>query len=344
MNRPQVLRWGVLGAAQIALRQVLPAFSVAAHAQVTAIAARDPERARAVAHDFRIAKVFSGYAALLADPQIDAVYIPLPNDLHVSWTVQALEAGKHVLCEKPLALNVADAERVAEAVHRTGRHVAEAYMIRFHPQWRCAVQIVRAGELGELRALQCWFAYDNPAGENLRNSPAHGGGALYDVGGYALMAGRLLFGSDPGRVIGLFSRPSEAAVDALTSGLMDFPGGAHLQFGVSTCLSRLQSVVAYGTRGRMHIEAPFNPTPSLPTRLRIDDGRDLYGGGMRTVLIPAANQYAEQLDTFSRAVLRGDPPPYGIEDALVNARVLDALFRSEHSGKWEIPGERTTGF
>lgn len=199
------------------------------------------------------------------------------------------------------------------------------------------MQIARSGELGNVHAIQCWFAYDNPPGNNLRNSLAHGGGALYDVGGYALMAGRLLFGANPVRVIGVFDRVAPQGVDSLTSGLIEFPGGAHLAFGVSTRLARQQSVFAYGSAGRMHIEVPFNSLSDRPTRLLIDDGRDLYGGGARVEIIPAADQYAQQLDAFSRAVLEGRAPPYGIEDAIVNVRVLDALFRSERSGAWEQP-------
>ena len=338
VSRPtKVLRWGVLGAARIAVSRVLPAFDTAAHSRAVAIAARNPERAWSVAKAFGIRHVHSTYESLLADPQIDAVYVPLPNDLHVHWTIRALEAHKHVLCEKPIAMNCTEARLIADASRRTGYHVAEAYMMRFHPQWVRAAELVRSGTLGEIRAMQCWFAYDNPPGENLRNSVTHGGGALYDVGGYAIVAGRLLSGADPLRVIGLFDRRVPAGVDSMTSGLMEFPGGMQLAFGVSTGLVRLQSTTVYGSLGRMQVEVPFNPLPDRPSRLLIDDGRDLYGEGARVEIIPAADQYAVQLDAFSLAVLAGQSPPYGIEDAIENMRVLDALFRSERSGAWERP-------
>ena len=319
------------------MNRVLPAFDAAEHSLAVAIAARNPERASTVAKKFGIRHVYATYESLLADPQIEAVYIPLPNDLHMHWTIRALEAHKHVLCEKPIAMNCAEARLIADACRRTGFHVAEAYMMRFHPQWVRAAELVRSGALGEIRAMQCWFAYDNPPGDNLRNSVAHGGGALYDIGGYAIVAGRLLSGVDPLRVIGLFDRRAPHSVDSMTSGLMEFPGGMQLAFGVSTGLARLQSTTVYGSLGRMQVEVPFNPLPDRPSRLLIDDARDLYGEGARVENIAAADQYAAQLDAFSMAVLAGRSPPYGIEDAIVNMRVLDALFRSENSGAWERP-------
>lgn len=335
MSATRMLRWGILGAARIALRHVLPAFRLAPHAHAAAIAARDPERARAAAATFGLGRAHETYGALLADPDIDAVYVPLPNDLHMHWTVRALEAGKHVLCEKPVALDASQARTIAAAAAAHGRYVAEAYMIRFHPQWRRAAALAASGALGELRAIQCWFAYDNPADE-LRNSPSHGGGGLYDIGGYALVAARWLFGADPLRLIGCFHRDG-AGVDCLTSGLAEFPGGRQLAFGVSTRLPRLQTVIAHGTRASLTIETPFNAAADRPTRLLIDDGRDLYGGGLRIETIPPADQYALQLEAFSLAVLENRPPPFGIDDALANMRAVDALFRSERSGAWERP-------
>ncbi len=337
MSATAQVRWGILGTARIALRSVLPAFRAAPHATAVAIAARDVRRAHEAATQFGIERVSESYDALLADPALDAVYVPLPNDLHARWTLRALEAGKHVLCEKPIALDTAQAHAIAAKARETGRYVSEAFMIRYHPQWRRAVELVRSGELGDLLAVQSWFAYDNPPGDNLRNSPVHGGGGLYDIGGYALVAGRLLFADDPVRVIGLFERDAQYGVDRLTHGLVAFPRGRQLSFGVSTRLPRLQSVVAHGTRARLVIETPFNPLPERPTRILIDDGRDLYGAGARVETIPPADQYAAQLESFSTAILSHRPPEYGIEDALVNMRSLDALFRSERSGTWEHP-------
>ncbi len=334
---PRSIRWGVLGAARIAVRCVLPAFGSTRHAQVVALAARDPERARTVAAQFGIARAYGSYDELLADPSLEAVYIPLPNDLHLPWTLRALEAGKHVLCEKPIALSADQAQTIAGASIRCGRQVAEAYMIRFHPQWQRARALVLSGRLGEAHAVHSWFAYDNPPGANLRNSAAHGGGGLYDIGGYALVVARWLFGSLPQRMIGLFERDPIHRVDRFTSAMAAFPAGRQLVFGVATGLARTQSVVVYGTRGRLTIETPFNPAADRPTRLLIDDGRDLYGSGLEVESVQAADQYALQLDAFSMAIAQGRAVPFGIDDAITNMRALDALFRSEHSGCWERP-------
>jgi predicted dehydrogenase len=336
MSQSPTLRWGILGAARIALRHVLPAFKSAPHARAVAVAARDPQRARAVAEEFGMERAFESYEQLLADPSIDAVYVPLPNDLHMPWTVRALQSGKHVLCEKPIALDASQARAIAAAAAAHGRHAAEAYMIRFHPQWQRAAALAACGALGELRAIQCWFAYDNPT-DILRNSPQHGGGGLYDIGGYALVAARWLFAADPVRLIGTFQRESGTGVDCLTSALAEFPGGRQLAFGVATRLPRLQTVVARGTRGQLTIETPFNAAADRPTRLLIDDGRDLHGGGVRIESVPAADQYALQLEAFSSAVVENRAPPFGMDDAIVNMRAMDALFRSERSGAWERP-------
>lgn len=335
MQRP--IRWGVLGAARIAVKHVLPSFRSCRHSELAALAARDPDRARSVAERFGIPRVYGCYDDLLGDASVDAVYIPLPNDLHLAWTLRALAAGKHVLCEKPIAMNADEARAIAEASARCARHVAEAYMIRFHPQWRRARARAAAGDLGDPRAVHVWFSYDNPPGENLRNSPAHGGGGLYDIGGYALVGAQWLFGSRPQRVIGLFARDDAHGVDRLTSGMAEFGGGRQLVFTVSTALPRMQSVVLYGTSGRLTIETPFNPAADRPTRLLVDDGRDLYGAGLDIEIVAAADQYALQLDAFSEAIAADRAPPIGIEDAICNMRALDALFRSERSGAWEPP-------
>ena len=337
MTAPRSIRWGILGAARIAARCVLPAFKSTRHAHAVAIAARDRQRASAMAAQFGIARSYGSYADLLADRSIEAVYIPLPNDQHFPWTVRALEAGKHVLCEKPIALNSDQAQAIGEASRRCNRHIAEAYMIRFHPQWQRARALVGSERLGEVHAVHSWFSYDNPPGENLRNSLIHGGGGLYDIGGYALVAARWLFASPPERVIGLFERDPIHGVDRFTSALAAFPSGRQLVFGVSTALPRAQSVVVYGTRGRLTIETPFNPAADRPTRLLIDDCQDLYGCGLEVESVPAADQYALQLDAFSEAIAQGRAPPFGIDDAIANARALDALFRSERTGSWERP-------
>jgi predicted dehydrogenase len=302
---------------------------------VIALAARDPERAREAAATFGIPRAYGSYAQLLADGEVEAVYNPLPNDLHARWTIRALEAGKHVLCEKPIALNAAEARQIEAAARSSGRLVAEAFMVRFHPQWQRVKALIDGGHLGEVRAVQAFFAYDNPPGPNLRNDPAHGGGGLYDVGGYCIVAGRMIFGTDPESAIGLFDRDEAGGVDRLVSALVAFPHARQLSLICSTRLLRTQRVVIHGNRGRLEVAVPFNPTPGRPTRLLLDDGRDLYGGGVTIEEIPGVDQYALQCDEFSRAVREGRTDAGSMRDALVNMLTIDALFRSERSRRWE---------
>ena len=331
----RAVRWGVLGAARIAVRHVLPALRGSAGSSIHAIASRSAETAQQLARSFEIPHAYPSYAQLLADPQIDAVYIPLPNDLHALWTIRALEAGKHVLCEKPLAMNLEQARSIQAAAQRSGCLVAEGYMIRFHPQWHRVRQLIQAGELGEVRAIQSYFAYDNPPGDNLRNLVGHGGGALYDIGGYAIVAARYVFAADPQRAIAALHREPAHGVDRLASALVCFGGGRQLSLVCATMLPRAQSLVIHGSRARLTVETPFNPARERACRLLLDDGRDLDGGGLRVERIAPADQYQLQCEAFARAVLDGGGYRYGIEDAMVNVGTTEALFRSEQSGCWE---------
>ncbi|MET0742193.1 MAG: Gfo/Idh/MocA family oxidoreductase [Microvirga sp.] len=329
------VRWGVLSAAKIAREQVIPALQQGAFSTVDAIASRDPERARKAAQDFSIPKSYGSYEELLADPDIDAVYNPLPNHLHAPLTIQALEAGKHVLCEKPLALNATQARAVADAQARSGRVAAEAFMVRYHPQWRRAREIVRSGRLGEVRAIQTIFAYNNVDPGNIRNDPGIGGGGLYDIGCYAIATARFIFEADPERVVGLFDRDPVMGTDRVTSALAAFPGGRQLAFTCATQLAPHQRLQVNGTKGRLEIQVPFNPRREHPTRIVFDDGRDHRGGGAEIEEFAAVDQYVLQGEAFSLAILEGRALEFPIADAVMNMRVIDALFRSGDSGAWE---------
>ncbi len=329
------VRWGVLGTAKIALRHVLPAIAAGESSTLFAIASRDAQRARTVADAMAIPNAYGSYEALIADPAVEVVYVPLPNDLHVPWTIRALEAGKHVLCEKPIALDAAGARQIAAAAARAGRLVAEAYMIRFHPQWHRVRQIVEAGHLGEVLAIRSHFAYSYADPDNIRNRLAQGGGALYDVAGYPIVAARWLFGTEPQRVIAAVRRDPASGVDRVSTGVVEFPGGRQLDFLCGSCLPRSQRVLVLGTAATLEVETPFNPDKGRATRLLIDAAADLYGGGVRIETAPAADQYARQCEAFARAVRGQGALEFGIDDAIVNLRTLDALFRSECSGRWE---------
>jgi predicted dehydrogenase len=331
------VRWGILGTAKIAREQVIPALKSGDLTEVVAIASRDARRAGEAAAEFAIPKAYGSYEALLADPDVDAVYNPLPNHLHAPLTIRALEAGKHVLCEKPIALNAEEACQIEAAQARTGKLAAEAFMVRFHPQWQRAREIVKSGRLGDVRAIQTFFSYHLTDPENIRNRADIGGGGLYDVGCYAVATARYIFGVEPDRVIGVFDRDPVMGTDRLASGLADFPGKGHLSFTCATQLALTQRVQIVGSLGRLEIQVPFNPGRDQRTHIVIDDARDLTGSGAETEEFPRADQYQLQGDAFSRAILEGRDLEFPISDAVMNMRVLDALFRSAHSERWERP-------
>src|SRR5271156_5136658 len=331
-----VVRWGVLGVAKIATEKVIPAMQRGEVSRIAAIASRDPERARAAAAALGIPKAHGSYEALLADPDIDAIYNPLPNELHVPWTERALAAGKHVLCEKPIALDADEARRLVASRDRSGKLVAEAFMVRYHPQWRRVHEIVRSGEIGEVGAIQTLFAYrlEDPA--NIRNKPP-GGGGLYDIGCYAILTARYIFGAEPARVVATIDWDPKFKTDRLASALLEFPGGRHLPFSVGTQLSAHQRVTIVGDAGRIEVMIPFNAPSDQPTEIAIDTGADLIGGGRRVEKFPICDQYTLQGDAFSTAIVDEAKLEFPIEDAIANMRVIDALFRSAKSGSWEKP-------
>ena len=329
--------WGVLSTARIGTEFVIPAMQRGELSTITAIASRDGAKARAVADRFGIERAYGSYEELLADPAIEAVYNPLPNHLHVPWSIRAMEAGKHVLCEKPVALDAGQARQLADASARTGRLVAEAFMVRHHPQWRTTRDIALSGRVGEARAVQTIFSYYLTDPGNIRNQADIGGGGLYDVGCYAISTARYVFGAEPERAIGLFDNDPVMRTDRMMSGLAEFPGRRHLAFTCATQLVLCQRVQILGTRGRIEIEIPFNAPADVPARILVDDGRDLAGGGREVIEVPAVDQYTAQGDAFSRAVLGERPLEWGIDDAILNMRVIDALFRSARSGRWERP-------
>jgi predicted dehydrogenase len=330
------LRWGVLSTAAIGLKKVLPAMQQGQYTTVTAIASRDLARARAAADALGIATAYGSYEELLADPDIDAIYNPLPNQMHVPWTIKAAEAGKHVLCEKPLSLTVAEAETLLAARACTGVKIGEAFMIRSYPQWLRLRALLDEGRIGDLRSILGFFSYFNDDPANIRNQAECGGGALLDIGCYCIHASRYAFGRQPTRVVGLIDRDPAMHIDRLTSAMLDFPGGQSI-FTVSTQLVPYQRMHFLGTRGRIEIEIPFNAPPDRPTRLFIDADGDLFGGGITTETFPVCDQYTLQGDAFSRAVLEGTEVPVPLEDAIRNMAVIEAIFRSGETGQWESP-------
>jgi predicted dehydrogenase len=325
--------WGVISTAKIGLKKVLPGMQKSELLEIRAVASRSAKAAREAADALGIPKAYGSYEELLADAQIEAVYNPLPNHLHVPLTLQAAAAGKHVLCEKPIALTEAEANRLRAVGGKV--LIMEAFMVRFHPQWLRARELVRQGQVGTLRAVQMFFSYFNDDPVNIRNMAAIGGGALYDIGCYPIVAGRFFFEAEPQRAIALVDRDPAFGTDRLTSALIDFGAGHHLDFTVSTQCVPFQRMQICGSKGRIEMQIPVNAPQGAKTTLFLDDGAALDGSSVRAETVPPSDQYMLQGEAFSRAIRGEIELPYGVEDAVRNMRVIDALFRSERSGRWE---------
>jgi len=324
------IRWGVLSTAKIGTKKVIPAMQLGEYCKFTAIASRQLEKAQVAARRLGIEKAYGSYEELLADCDVDAIYLPLPNHLHVPWAIKALKAGKHVLCEKPIGLNAAEAQELLETSRKFPRlKVMEAFMYQHHPQWQWAKKRVFEGKIGELRTIQSFFSYYNSDPNNIRNKADIGGGGLMDIGCYCISLSRFIFGAEPRRVCGIMEEDPEMKVDRLTSGILEFASGTST-FTCATQLVRYQRVNIFGTKGRIEIEIPFNTPPDQPCKIwHGDDAR------IEEVILGICNQYTIQGDLFSRAVLEDREVPTPLEDAVANMQVIDALVRSARSGSWE---------
>ena len=325
--------WGIISTAKIGSGRVLPGMKKSPWVDLRAVASRDRERARTFADAMGIPKHYGSYEELFADPEIEAIYNPLPNHLHVPMTLAAAKAGKHVLCEKPIAMTADEAAQLRDAAGRV--LIAEAFMVRHHPQWLRARELVREGTIGTLRAIQVFFGYNNVDPNNVRNKADIGGGGLYDIGCYPIVASRWFFEGEPSRGIALIDRDPTFKTDRLTSALVEFSDGRRLDFTVSTQIAPYQRIQLCGNKGRIEIVIPFNAPQGAKTRIHIDDCSSLEGTGIRTETLSESDQYELQGTAFSRAVRGEIPLPFGIDDAIANMKVIDALFRSEKSGRWE---------
>lgn len=323
------LRIGILSTANIGMKKVTPAMQRGQHTEVVAIASRTQARADAAAKQLGIPAAHGSYEALLADPNVDAIYNPLPNHGHVPWSIRAIQAGKHVLCEKPIALTSAEAgELIAVAKQHPRIKVMEAFMYRHHPQWIKARQIVAEGGIGALRTVHSFFSYYNADPANVRNMADIGGGGLMDIGCYNISLSRFLFGAEPARVVGLVEFDPTFKTDRLASGMLDFGAGT-ATFSCSTQLASYQRVNIYGTEGRVEIEIPFNAPPDKPCRIWHQRGADV-----KEIVFPICDQYTLQGDAFALAVLNDTPVPTPLEDALANMRVLERVLQSARENRW----------
>ena len=330
------VRWGILSTAKIGLQKVIPAMQRSETCEIRAIASRDLSAAQSAARELGIPVAYGSYDELLADSEIEAIYNPLPNHLHVPLSIRAAEAGKHVLCEKPIALDANEASKLIEARDRAGVLIQEAFMVRYHPQWLRVRELVRSGRIGTLRSVQGFFSYNNRDPKNIRNIADIGGGGLYDIGCYPITGARFVFEGEPSRVMGLIERDPEWGIDRLTSAILEFAGG-HATFTCSTQIVPYQRIHFFGTSGRIEIEIPFNAPPDRPCRIFIDDGKELGNAGVQVEELPTTDQYTAQGEVFSTAIRSGEALEFPLENAVHGMRIIDAVFRSAETGHWELP-------
>lgn len=332
------VRWGILGTAKIALTKVIPGMQRSPWCEVTAIASRDLTRATEAAGKLNIRKAYGSYEELLASKSVEVIYNPLPNHLHVEWTTKAAEAGNHVLCEKPIAMNAGEARTLIDVRDRTGMRIQEAFMVRTHPQWLETRRLIKSGRIGTLRSITGFFSYFNLDSANIRNNLEFGGGALMDIGCYPITISRFMYDAEPRRVLGLIERDPVFGIDTLTSAVLDFPKG-HSSFTCSTRLAPYQRMIFHGTGGRIEVLIPFNAPNNQPTLILVDDGHDLTGRSAEVIEFPVCDQYEIQASLFSQAIREEREQPIPLEDAVSNMVVIDAVFHSAKTGQWqEISG------
>ena len=323
------IRWGILSTAKIGTMQVIPAMQKGQFCEINAIASRNLDRAQQVAAELGIPQTYGSYEELLADPNIDAIYNPLPNHMHVPWSIKAIEAGKHVLCEKPIGLSADEGQQLFDcAAAHPELKVMEAFMYRHHPQWQLAQKLVQEGKIGTLRTIQTFFSYFNDDPQNIRNQSDIGGGGLMDIGCYPISLSRFIFGAEPQRVFGIAEYDSTLGTDYITSATLDFGTGTST-FTCSTQLNPYQRVHIHGTTGRIEIEIPFNAPIDRPCKIWLQTGDEI-----EEIELELSNQYTIQGDLMSQAILSNTPVPTPLNDAIGNMRVIEAIVESDRNGNW----------
>jgi predicted dehydrogenase len=327
------VKWGVLGVANIAVKKVIPAMQLGEWSEVSAIASRNLDKAQRAAEQLGIPRAYGSYDELIADPEIEAIYNPLPNNLHIEWTIKAARAGKHVLCEKPISMTVEEALPLFRVRDETKVKIEEAFMVRTHPQWVGTLELIRSGRIGEVRSVLGYFSYNNRDLTNIRNIRENGGGGLMDIGCYLIYFSRLIFDGEPTRVVSLIEEHDETKTDILTSAILEFPGG-HSIFTCSTRIASYQRIQILGTSGRIEVQIPVNAPPDQSYKVFVDNGSDLSGGGIEVLEFAPCDQYTVQGDLFSRAVREGTDVPISLEQSIKNMAVIEAIFESGRTGQW----------
>ena len=321
------IRWGILSTAKIGREKVIPALQKGKYCEVVAIASGNAIRLREVAGSLHIPKTYDSYERLLADPEIDAIYIPLPNHLHVEWSIKAIHAGKHVLCEKPIGLSSGEALQLLNVAKEYPHlKVMEAFMYRFHPQWKATKQLIKDGRIGELKTIQSFFSYHNIDPANIRNRKEIGGGAMMDIGCYCISFARYLFDQEPENIFSVIDTDPAMEIDRMVSVILQFAHGTST-FVCSTQLFPFQRVNIMGTAGRIEIEIPVNAPPDKVTKINIFSAE-----GNEEIRFEPVDQYTIQADEFSKAILNIGGALTPLEDAVSNMKVLETILK-DNSGR-----------
>ena len=329
------IKWGVLSTANIGMKQVIPAMQTIQNAEIIAIGSRDLKKAKEAAQKLNIPVAYGSYAEIINDPEIEAIYNPLPNHLHYETTMACIQAGKHVLCEKPLVLTSEEVIRIKKAAESHQVKVGEAFMVHTHPQWQKTLEIIRAGILGELRCIHGFFSYFNVEEDNIRNIPEYGGGAMWDIGCYPVHTSRMIWGEEPEQVMAIMDYDPAFKTDRLTSAIMKFPSGT-ATFTVSTQLKPYQTMQFFGTEKHLEIFIPFNAPADQACKIMLNDG-NIFQAYTEVLEMPICNQYAVQGEAFSDAILNDKPVPVDLDNTFGNIATIQAIMKSAESGNWESP-------
>ncbi|MDK9696333.1 MAG: Gfo/Idh/MocA family oxidoreductase [Siculibacillus sp.] len=326
-----MFRWGILSTAKIARELVIPAILDSSNGVVAAIASRDEARAAELARRFGVPRTFGSYEAMLADDAIDGVYVPLPTAQHVEWTLRAVEAGKHVLCEKPIALSAPEIDALIAARDRVGVTVSEAFMVTYSPVWAKVRELLASGAIGRLRQVQGAFTYYNRDPANMRNRPELGGGGLPDIGVYPTVTTRFATGREPVRVQASLERDPDFGTDCWASVRADF-GDFELSFYVATQLAARQVMVFHGDEGVIEVKSPFNANRWGAEEIELSN----RGHGESTIFrFPDNRQYRREVEAFVTAATGGTAEVVTLENSKANQAMIDAVYRAAEHDRWE---------
>ena len=331
--KKKIINWGILSSAKIGWEHVIPAILKSKNSKLVAIASRNTLRAKKLAQKFKIDKSYGSYQELYKDQEIDVIYNPLPNHLHIKSSIEACKNKKNILLEKPISLKATDIDPLMKYASENKVVIKEAFMVRHHPQWQWVKKYIKSGKLGSISSISTVFSYINKNPKNIRNIKKFGGGAIYDIGCYPTVISRFLLDKEPKRVVGLAKNDKKFKTDILSSVVLDF-GEIYSSFIVATQSTFSQQVTILGTKKTLIVENPFNAIATKPTTVVIYNGKSIYRKENTIKVFPAADQYEHQVTKFSNELLNKTKADYDLKDAKKNMKVLDAIFASIKKNKW----------